>query len=274
MTISTTDQLIAALTGGQSASPTAQQRFPVYKTQSFTTVAGFPTSLWLATGYPTAGSTPSTAAVVTSSTTGTIPVADPAGSHTLYLARVSAFMGVNGGVAILYDRLIHQGGLSGTSVASQSVSTPALPSGRCDSNGIGVEAFVECYTQLGATPQTLTVTYTNQAGTSGQTTTVSIPANFRQGGLLPIPLSAGDTGFKSIESVQLGGSTGTAGNFGITMAQRIIAEACPFTGVGDVRGPIEVGLPTLHADAALWFAVLCATTTLGSLYGDVLVIEN
>ena len=71
---------------------------------------------------------------------------------------------------------------------------------------------------------TVTASYTNQAGTSGRTTT---SVNFWSGGLgqatVPptanqvqfLPLQSGDYGVRAVASVTLSASTLTAGNFGV-----------------------------------------------------------
>ena len=144
---------------------------------------------------------------------------DPVSGHTNRLLSFQFNWQYAGG-NVLADRLGHMGGLSGTVTSAQTVSgTLTTPSGtgRCASNGSDVLWFLEWYTATGSTGVTATITYTNQSGTSGKTTTVSIPASTSSDTLIPINvLASGDTSIQSIQSVTLSGSTGTAGNFGVT----------------------------------------------------------
>lgn len=225
--------------------------------------AGNLCSLWRATGYPAQPSAPGAAATCDDSTSGAQSFVNPGGGRTMYLGQAEANATIAESIRV-FDRVVHMGGLSGTSVASQSVSTPALPS-RAQSNGSDVRWFVECYTDLGATPATLTVTYTDQGGTSGNTTTVSIPATLRAGTLLEIFPSGGDTSIRSIESVQLSGSTGTAGNFGITGAREKIGARLSslVAGIAASKSGYDMGLPIVANDECLWLVVNCTTTSTG-----------
>lgn len=228
---------------------------------SYTTSAGRMLSSW--TVNPFAGSTPSAAAACNGATVG---------SHTRgMLSGVATYLKVArqsrvGAAGILFlDRLSHQGGLSGTSVATQTTNLPTAALTRYTS-GVGVMAFVEIYTTVGTTASTLSCSYTNSAGTAGRTS----PA-LQFGGtgdrtlrtIIPIPLQVGDVGVKSVESVTLSISTGTVGDFGITLAKPLFAipgweEAQQFTydGVKDLGASFE----SIAADACLMSVVLSITT--------------
>jgi hypothetical protein len=133
--------------------------------------------------------------------------------------------------ALLLDRLCHQGGLSGTVTTAQTTNLPTAALPRYTS-GDGVQAAVEIYSQIGSTSTTLTISYTNQAGVSGQVSqpiVIGGSSNNSVGVMLPIPLADGDTGVQSVQSVTLAGSTLTAGNFGITLFKRL-ALLPPHTG--------------------------------------------
>jgi hypothetical protein len=267
MAISTMDALIAALTAS-----TAQLKALV-KRVSLTTAAGGVHSLWTCSGVPTAGSAPGAAATCTSATTGAVTFTDPGGSNVLYLARLAVMAGNPGASLTLYDRLVHSSGLDGTSTSSQTVNTPTFPN-RGGTTGEGVEAFVECYSDLGATSRTLTVTYTDNDGNTGQTTTVTIPSTLRAGRILPIIPAAGDKGFRSIESVQLNLSTGTAGNFGVTLARRIAFMPVGRPGVGVAFDGISLGLPRIYAGACLWFVAHTTATTMGDVFPTLTLAEG
>lgn len=235
--------------------------------------AGNLCSLWRATGYPAQPSTPGAAAATTDSTSGAAAFVNPGGGRTMYLGLAEATMSLAQSLRI-FDRTIQMGGLSGTSVASQAVNTPALPRGQA--NGSDTRWFVECYTDLGATPQTLTVTYTDQDGNGAQTTTVAIPATLRAGTLLEILPGTGDTSIRSVESVQLGGSTGTAGNFGITAGrEKVGARLSSYVaGIAAAKNGLDMGLPVVASDECLWIVVDCTTTTTGAVAVNLALCEG
>ncbi len=275
MAIATTNDLIAAMTGAQTSNPTVPQRFGIVKTQAFTTIAGGYESMWLATGTPTAATGgPGAWATQTSATVGGLVFTAPAGSHTLYLSRLASSW-ISVGNVILYDRLGAMSGLSGTSVAAQNINSGALPSGRCDTTGIGVDWFVEVYTTLGVTPRTLTFSYTDDTGATGLSTAVTIPASMPQGRLLPILPGAGKKGIKSIETGTLSGTTGTVGDFGVTAGRKMYLQFTPYVGGGDARGPMELGLPAINSNTCFWFVgVSNAAAANGNLLADLTLIEG
>lgn len=254
MTIFTTDTpgAITSVADVETAVSTRGQTFPILREFSFTTLAGRQLSSWASVGIPAAGATPGlTSAVPTNATVGALaPFVDPSGGQQAFLYRVDMVIRSTACPFDFYDRLVHMGGLSGTDTALKTINTTAITRG--DTNGVEVVGFVECYTQLGSTPQTLTVSYTNTAGTAGRSTTVSIPATMRAGQVIPIPLVAGDFGIKSIETVQLGGSTGTAGNYGITLGRRVAVLEFELEDVPCTLAGMDLGLPKLEPGACLW----------------------
>ena len=120
---------------------------------------------------------------------------------------------------LLVDMLNLSGGMSGIVTGPQSTNLPTAALTRY-TDGAGVMAAIMIHTAIGATATTCTVTYTNQSGTGSRTS----PA-FQIGGtgfatagfLLKIPLQAGDTGVRSVESINIVATTGTAGNIGIVL---------------------------------------------------------
>lgn len=169
---------------------------------------------------------------------------------------------------MLVDRLVHTSGLSGTSVAAQAVNSTALTR-RTD--GVGVMVAIEVYTQIGATPQTATISYTNQDGTAGRSGTISIPANALANEFIgPMTLQAGDTGVLSVQTVTLGGSTGTAGNFGVTLYY-ILATIPYSANTFEERDQVLQlqNLPELKTDSCLSLLTYATTTATGLQSGEV-----
>lgn len=250
MTITTQDLLIAAMPG---------QRKHWAKTPLVAT-SGLYGSLWTVAGGPGQGAAPTTPVVPTKATVGAFPFTNPAGAQKAYLGA----HGVNGGSAhtlILYDRLSHQAGLSGTSGSAQTTNLPTAAITRPDANGEDVEIWLEWYGATGSTSVTVTASYTNQAGTAGQTTSVitlatSVPA----ARMYLLPLAAGDTGCRSVESVTLSATTGTAGNFGVTLLRRVDEGYVPGIGGSFSKGPLDTGMPEIYADACLAYMSISAGT--------------
>jgi len=158
---------------------------------------------------------PTTAAACSASTTGAL-IRSPAGSGDQIV--VAGYTQPAGNVqsAWLIDRLSHQGGLSGTTTTTQTTNLPTAALTRYTS-GVGVFAALEFYTAVGATDAVWTVVYTNQAGTGSRSVSFIMGQTPSANGFIIIPLQGTDSGVRSVESVTLTPSTGTAGNFGVTL---------------------------------------------------------
>lgn len=145
------------------------------------------------------------------------------GSGKLRIGRVDiSFNQIAGGVVLVYDRLNHSGGMDGTVATPQTTNIPTAALTR-STGGDGVWIALQVWANLGATPATVTASYTNQAGTAGRTTEAVAIGNNNSPAerLILLPLQPGDTGARSVESVTLSGTTGTAGNFGVVLLKPI-----------------------------------------------------
>ncbi len=118
------------------------------------------------------------------------------------------------------DLLVVSGGLSATVTGTQTTNLPTAALTRY-TNGIGVQAGLIIWTTVGSTATTATVTYTNSDGTGSRVSPafqVGGGTGFRDGtSFLRIPMQGTDIGVKSVESINLTGTTGTAGNMGIVL---------------------------------------------------------
>lgn len=168
MALNSYDNILAALTDGKG------QPFHFNKA-SITTIANAFYSLWTAAGQPGAGGfsgTPLAARAVTGATTGALRFTNPTGPDLLHMISLAASSSVAAGTLVVVDRLLDYAGIDATSTSLQSAdNTVTLPR---YTDGAGVQMFCSPTTTLGATPQTVTITYTNQAGTTGRTTTLSL----------------------------------------------------------------------------------------------------
>jgi hypothetical protein len=247
----------------ESAGP--YQQLPYTKT-SFTAVAGAHFSLWTAT--PFAGATPTTAAVPTRSTTGALPsFQNSSGTQRL----IGGELGLgNSGMLILCDRLSHQGGLSGIVTTAQTTNLPTSALTRYTS-GEGVMAAVEIYGQIGTTATTFTASYTNSGSTSGRTTLATAiggTGNREVGRFIIFPLQQGDTGVEAVASVTVLATTGTAGNFGVTLFKPLACWPIPiqrqqwsYDGLLNSGGNV----PEIPNDSCLFFLIVSSTSSSGAI---------
>lgn len=237
-------------------------------------------------GYPTAGVSPGSAAGVacTSSTTGAFPyLRNPSGGgNKRYLLSVGMAPG-NGAVMMIIDRLVHTSSLSGTVTTAQTVNSTALTR---YTTGDGVMVALVCWTPTGTTASNVTVSYTNQANTSGRTTIsqAAWTAGFGQGSALApvagqmqiLPLAAGDTGVRSVQSVTLSASTLTAGDFGIILFKPLTIINMENANYQEKDFVINTNsLPELQDSACLsmvWIGGGQAST--GSMTGNIKTIEG
>lgn len=273
--------LINRLTGGNSGSPETMifHKAPRASGAAVTApIAGRMASLWTYDGMPAGGSAPGAAAIPTRTTTGAIPFTAPGGSREKFLISAGVAPSV-AGVFVIYDRLFHISGLSGTSTADQTVqgSTPS-PALTRNTGGAGNFVFYEIYSILGTTSATLTMTYTDQDGNTGQTATMNIGATgFREVTRAQrIPLAAGDTGVRAIEKVALSGSTGTAGDFGITIGQAIAWIPVGSAGSGGWRDYTTglPGIPAIDTNACLSLLFIPAANTAPEVTGAMTFVEK
>jgi hypothetical protein len=182
------------------------------------------------------------------------------------------------GGMLLVDLLNVSGGLSGIVTSAQTTNLPTAALTRYTS-GEGVMAGIVIYTTLGTTATTISINYTNQAGTSGRISSVTSfgGTGFREPAILiPIPLQAGDTGIRSIESVTVAATTGTAGNFGVCLFKPLAmislesaTGAMPLDAVS--TGCIIGSLCEIDPDACLTISPFSAVST--SMTGAIILTE-
>lgn len=272
MAITTLD---GALAGMQPLRPFAKAVTP-------TLVAGRPHSLWYLGGNPGAGtmdSTTSGGVALTSSTTmvnGQIPHVDP-GAGTSYLGRLSA-AATQAGTLLLCDRLWHGSDIIGgtvvsvTSTSAQTITAfPTLPArdNAGTTNGDGVFIGLEVYAATGAGTPTVTVGYTNQAGTAGRTATNvdAVVATSAIGAFYRIGVQAGDTGVRSLQSITLS-ATMTSGNFGL-VAYRVLASLeLPAAGVSNAIDALTAGFQKIQNGSVPFFIFIPSTTTASNISGS------
>ena len=235
-------------------------------------------SLWTYNGMPAGGAVPTTGAIPDLALQGAIPFTPATGGRDKHLIGAS-ITPITAGVYLLYDRLFHIGGLNATLTTAQTIQgSPASPALTRNTGGAGNIAFYEIYTAIGTTSTTLTMTYTNQAGTGSRTSTINIGATgFREiTRMQRIPLAAGDSGIQAIEQIQLTDTTGTLGNFGITIAQPLAwtpVNAPGTMGWRDYTTGLP-GIPVINPDACLALMFIPASAAPPEVYGTLATIEK
>jgi hypothetical protein len=178
-------------------------------------------SSFYSAGYPVAATapTPGLSGAALTNYTGQLPFNNPTSGNT-YLAAfrqsftVSAISSAQR-TTMLVDRLWHNSGLDRTLTTAQTVNSVAWPARDINgsTNGEGVYLAIEVSSAMGTGQPTITVDYTNSAGTSGRTgvgidtTRSGAPA----GQWFLIGLQEGDVGVRSVQSVTFSVSWGTSG---------------------------------------------------------------
>lgn len=271
MTITTRDQLVDALGNNSS-------RIIIDKASISNAAAGQFHSLWRATGQPGQGGIPTSAAVCDDTTTGAIAFTQQTSPATSYIALLEGYCANAGTTLEIHDRLMHMGGLSGTSTVAQTVNldldaniaSSNLAERIGDSNYSDVTWWLEWYTDTGATNTSVTVAVTYNDGTSGNlTATGNIGTTRRASFMLPLNslVPAAKAGFyiRDVDSLTLSASTTTAGNFGVTATRYRCAMYKPVANARFTQNWADVGLPEVPNDSCLFAIQLASTTTTGAV---------
>lgn len=269
MAIDTLDKLVAGLA--------SRQTLMIYKGSISTQSAGGFTSLWRATGNPGRGEIPGAAATCNKTLTGSWNFTNPVSGNS-YLAGLN-IVGAASHNLIIYDRLQHMGGLNGTTTTAQTVGISIPANRNAAYTDPDLQWFCEIYTDIGTSGQTATVTYVDESDAS-QTFT------FTLGGTSPLnqdsrlfPLNSATTNLgatkkiKSITSVQHA-STGTAGNYGFTVAKRLASVNMGLINLGASYDFAGLKLPKVPDDACIWFAILASNATTGIMTGDLTMVQG
>jgi hypothetical protein len=189
-----------------------------FQTSAITTVVGRSMAMW---GFFLPAPAAPTASVALDKTAGQSigPIPGAASGKLQILGGRFNTSGTAGATVVAIDLLNVSGGLSGTITTEQTTNLPTAALTR-HTGGDGVFIGIIIYTQVGTTATTISVRYTNQAGTGSRTSTVTSfgGTGLREAArLIQIPLQAGDTGARSVEGVTVTATTGTAGNFGVCL---------------------------------------------------------
>ena len=242
------------------------------KALSGTLVAARPFSSFYTAGIPGAAvaPTPGLAGAALTSYSGQIPV--PAASGNTHLARFTGVSSGQSGMLLLCDRLWHNSGITITQTTAQTINSVAWPA-RDDNgttSGSGVYIGVEVSTATGTGTPTLTVGYTNSAGTAGKTGTniQATAATSAIGTFHQIGLAAGDVGVQSVQSLTLS-ATWTSGTIHLVAYRILAALELPAAGVPNAIDALTSGMPRVWDNSVPFLIFVPSTTTTTALTGTV-----
>lgn len=264
MTITTVDGIIAG------AKP------PVYfhKALSGNLLAGRPHTPIYTAGIPGAAvaNASGLSGAALTSYAGQLSFTNP-GSGNTHLTRLAA-TGTQNGTLMLVDRLWHSGDV-GFASGVKTINSVAWPARDADGTtaGKGVMVGLEISTATGAGTPVPVLTYTNNAGTSGQTASPAFAygASSIQGSFYPFALAAGDVGVQSIQSLNFP-STMTSGVIHL-VAYRVLAMIDIGTN-GGAAGPLELGLPRMFDNTVPQLIFVPSATTSTFLAGTMSVTQG
>ena len=271
MAITTRDQLIDALGNNSS-------RLVIDKASISNAAAGQFHSLWRATGQPGQAAIPAAAAVCNNALTGALNFAQQTSPATTYGTWANAMCSNNATTLEIHDRLMHMGGLSGTSTGSQTVNldlnanlgSDNISARKGDANFSDVQWWMEWYTDTGGTAVTATVGVTYNDGTTG-TLSVALAATRRASLMIPlngfIPAAAAGKYIRDIDTVQLSATTGSAGSFGFTATRPRMTMPLSLANKMETFDWAALGLPEIFNSSCLMILQVASTTTTGTVRG-------
>ena len=266
------DNLVKALGNNSS-------RIVLDKASIASQIANSYCSLWRATGQPGQGAIPTVVATCNNTTVGTIGFNQQMSPSTSYGAYLEIATGNAAMTMELHDRLASMGGLNGTLTTAQSVnldlstllSTDNINVRKGDANYSDVQWWLEWYTATGATAVTATIAVTYNDGTTGNLSALSLASSRPASHMIPlnslIPSAQSGKFIRGIVSVTLSATTGTAGNFGVTVTRPRMTLSSPFANFKFIADWAQLGLPEIYNSSAIFPIVLTSTTSTGTVRG-------
>jgi hypothetical protein len=263
------------------------------------TLAGSVSCLYQAAGMPEAGTYPGNVREANMIYPGMVPnILGPASrivpplyrNHLIQAEALSPVANMDG-ILMVGDLLTTYRGLPADTGAAQDLSTLGSAAGRSIlpryADGRGVRIFADVTTAFGATPVTLTISYTNELGTSAKssvsTTVASVPAG-RSACLNPrdafsLPLASGDKGVRSLQTATLSATTGAAGVYTLFLYRPLMTFYVNQHGTGTsanygvINNNGEVQPPELLSGAVLVLFWIPLTAVNDALYGHIKTLK-
>ena len=269
MAVTSEDTLIAARLAGD--------RFVIDKASNASQTANSWSSLWLSTGNPAAGTAPTTAAICTKALTGAIPFTNAVAPAKTYLSDLTLVGATASQVIEVWDRVAHMGGLSLTSIVSQTVGLDLTAGGLNPSAArvpamSEIEFWLETYADGGATASNATVSVTYTDDTTANLSVIAVGGTLRARRLFRLNdyRQAADASkvIQDVNTVILSQSTTGAGNFGFTATRRMSKPiGIRLANFPEERDYQSIGLFEVPADACLMLGMFTVATATGVLRG-------
>lgn len=257
-------------------STSLRQKIIFRKTSTANVAAG----LWHATTAGLGG-LPAQMSAVGNTANGLVPVAGDTGFPSIYptsgtvklisveITNVSTL----GGRVFVYDRLFHAGAYTMNTANTTLASQPSF-SGRLPNTDYSEALlFLECVSTLGlGTSATVTIGYTNEAGTGSRSTSLTINSTGSSTGtywFAKMPMQAGDIGVQSVDSITGSGTMANTAN--IVVARPLFYGYFP--PAESVIYPLDtLSAPILYGTSALGIA-FALDSTAQSITGTEVVLE-
>jgi hypothetical protein len=268
MAITTLDQLLAGMLPPAS----------IVKAATPTLVAGRPHSLFYLTGAPgtAVAPTPGIAGAALTSYAGQIPFPAAVAGKNIHLARFQA-QATGTGTLVLCDRLWHNSGLNLTLTSAQTINSVTWPARDANgaTNGDQVLIGLEVTTATGSGTPVFTMSYTNQAGTAGQTGTGILTgvASSAVGAFYQMGLAAGDTGVRSVQSFTLSASW-TSGAASLVAYREIARLEITSSNVPSAIDAITSGMPRMYDGSVPFLLFIPAGTATSATSGQVVYSQG
>lgn len=215
----------------------------------------------------------------------------PATKHIVNASALTSAATVAPATLMLVDLLGFYRVTTVTTTTAQTLNNTVTIPRYTDGAGVMAFAWNTNATAMGAATPTITLNYTNQAGTAGRTNPAVLPTckTAAANGLILysgtgagkynpfIPLAAGDTGIRSIQSLTLSASY-VSGEFSVALCRPLISMPISALGLATERDFVN-GLPSMPRiyDGAnlIWLMNSgAATPTNSSLIGHLDVAWN
>lgn len=249
------------------------------KTSISGVAAGNFVSLWRATGQPGQGFTPSAATSCSNSSVGSFQFNQQSAPATSYFSWANCLCSNSAQTVEIHDRIAHMGALSGIVTTAQTVGidinsllgTDNIAARKGDDNFSDLQWWLEWYTSTGSTAVTATVAVTYSDGSTGSLNGVSLAATRPVSFMMPLNsyIPAAKSGFyiRAVNSVTLSVTTGTAGNFGVTVTRPRVTMPIPLANKSEIFDWAQLGLPEIFNYSCLFPIVIASTTTTGAIRG-------
>jgi hypothetical protein len=253
----------------------AGAQVPFFFTKTGITMASVSTVRWHSHFYSAgrvAGTAPSSGVnggAHTAPLAGTLAVPSTVGGQNIHLLRLSTRANQANTTLLVCDRLWSNSGLSTTLTTAQSISPAALPARSNDgtANGDGVLAAIEWSATGGAGTPNATISYTNQSGTAGRSGVVASVATPPVGTFELLPLQAGDSGVRSIQSFTWS-ATHTSGTFHLVLLRPICSLFISGANGQDAVDALTSGFPRLFDGTCPFIVQIPSATTATTISGE------